>query len=64
MAVTACVPEARPEYASVAMPLALRVEDPMDKPSAKKFTVPVGVPPLPETLAVKVAAVSTTEGLG
>jgi hypothetical protein len=57
------LPTARPELPRLALPVASRVAFPKAVPSAAKMTVPVGTPPLPETLAEKVTGESTTEGL-
>ena len=49
-----CVPTARDGVVNVATPLEFNVPEPMVVEPSLKFTVPVGVIPLPETVAVKV----------
>jgi hypothetical protein len=58
------VPAERLELLIVAVPVASRVAVAMDAPSTKNVTEPVGRPPFPATLAVKVIGESTAAGLG
>ena len=42
----------------------LRVEEPMDMPSARNVMLPVGIPPLPVNVAVTITADKVMEGFG
>ena len=58
------MPAASDEVVNVATPEAFTVPAPIMFPLARKFTLPVGAPPLLATLAVKVMGTSTSAGLG
>ncbi len=60
---TGWLPTARLEVAKVATPLALSVPVPSVVAPSLKVTVPVGVPPAPVTVAVKVTDWPKVEGL-
>lgn len=60
-AVIGCVPLASDEVLNVALP-PLRVPVPSMSVPSLKVTVPVGVPPVEETVAVKVTAVPKVDG--
>jgi len=61
MAVMECTPTASAEVLNVALPLASVAVLSVDAPSLK-VTVPVGVPPVEVTVAVKVTAAANVEG--
>ena len=58
-----CVPTTSDAVEIEALPAASRVPLPMEVVPSKKSTVPVGVPPVPVTVAVKVTDCPAVEGL-
>lgn len=62
-AVIECVPTTSDAVEIEALPRASRVPPPMEVAPSKKSTVPVGVPPVPVTVAVNVTDCPAVEGL-